>query len=152
MAALSLKRTTSNDSDFVALVRHLDAELAVRDGDEHDFYHQFNKIDGLKNVVVAYEGERPVGCGAIKPLEENVMEVKRMFVPLEWRGQGIASQILSELERWASELGAHTCCLETGIRQPEAIALYTKNGYERIPNYGQYAGVANSVCFRKKLI
>lgn len=152
MHPLLLKRTNSDDPDFIALVRHLDAELAVRDGDEHAFYHQFNKIANLKNVVVAYRGEQAVGCGAIKSLEENVMEVKRMFVPLELRGQGIASQVLSELERWAAELGAQACCLETGLRQPEAIALYTKNGYERIPNYGQYAGVENSVCFRKNLI
>jgi GNAT superfamily N-acetyltransferase len=151
MNSISLKRSSSDDPDFVALVQHLDAELAVRDGDEHAFYHQFNKIDNLKHVVVAYQGERPVGCGAIKPLEEKVMEVKRMFVPLEWRGRGIASRILSELERWASELGANNCCLETGIRQPEAITLYTKSGYERIPNYGQYADVENSVCFRKML-
>jgi GNAT superfamily N-acetyltransferase len=152
MNLLFLKRTNSDDPDFIALVRHLDAELAVRDGDEHAFYHQFNKIVNLKNVVVAYRGEQAVGCGAIKPLEENEMEVKRMFVPLELRGQGIASQVLSELERWASELGAQACCLETGLRQPEAIALYEKSGYERIPNYGQYAGVDNSVCFRKKLV
>lgn len=152
MNSISLKRTTSDDLDFVALVRHLDAELAIRDGDEHAFYHQFNKLVNIKHVVVAYEDERAVGCGAIKPLEEKVMEVKRMFVFSDERGKGIASKVLSELERWASELGAQACCLETGMKQPEAIALYTKNGYERIPNYGQYAGVENSVCFRKRLI
>jgi GNAT superfamily N-acetyltransferase len=75
-----------------------------------------------------------------------------MFVFPELRGQGIASKVLSELERWASDMGAHACCLETGMKQPEAIALYTKSGYERIPNYGQYAGVGNSVCFKKKLV
>lgn len=152
MHSFLLKRTDSDDPDFIALVRHLDAELAIRDGDEHAFYSQFNKIANLKNVVVAYQDERAVGCGAIKPLEENVMEVKRMFVFPEERGKGIAPRILSELERWASELGARACCLETGMKQPEAIALYTKSGYERIPNYGQYAGVENSVCFRKILV
>lgn len=152
MATISLKRTDSNDPDFVALVRHLDAELAVRDGTEHAFYAQFNKIASLKNVVVAYQGGRAVGCGAIKPLEDGVMEVKRMFVFPELRGQGLASKVLSELERWATELNAQACCLETGKKQPEAIALYQKSGYERIPNYGQYAGVENSVCFRKRLI
>ncbi len=152
MDSFFLKRTDSSDPDFIALVQHLDAELAERDGDEHAFYHQFNKIVTLKNVVVAYHDGRAVGCGAIKPLEENVMEVKRMFVFPELRGQGIASQVLSELERWAAELGTQACCLETGLKQPEAIALYTKNGYERIPNYGQYAGVENSVCFKKVVV
>ncbi len=51
--------------------------------------------------------------------------------------------------KWASELGYTSCVLETGKRQPEAIALYTKNGYKIIPNYEQYEGVENSVCFRK---
>ncbi|MBV6440995.1 MAG: N-acetyltransferase [Haliscomenobacteraceae bacterium CHB4] len=152
MNSLFLKRTGSDDPDFTALVRHLDAELAIRDGDEYAFYSQFNKLANIKNVVVAYRDGRAVGCGAIKPLAEGVMEVKRMFVFPELRGQGIASKILSALERWASELGAHDCCLETGLRQPEAIALYEKNGYRRIPNYGQYEGVENSVCFRKSLI
>lgn len=152
MDSVFLKRTDSDDPDFTALVRHLDAELAIRDGDEHAFYSQFNKLANIKNVVVAYRDSRAVGCGGIKPLEEGVMEVKRMFVFPELRGQGIASNILSELEHWAAELGAHACCLETGIRQPEAIALYQKNGYERIPNYGQYQNVENSVCFRKSLI
>lgn len=152
MNLISLKRTTSDDPDFISLVRHLDAELAIRDGEEHAFYHQFNKLVNIKHVVVAYHNGRAVGCGAIKPLEEKVMEVKRMFVFSEERGKGIAPRILSELERWASELGATSCCLETGMKQPEAIALYQKSGYERIPNYGQYAGVENSLCFKKRLI
>lgn len=151
MNSFFLKRTSSENPDFVALVRHLDTELAVRDGDEHAFYAQFNKVDSIKNVVVAYLDGKAVGCGAIKPLEPQVMEVKRMFVFSDQRGQSIASKILSELEQWAVELNAEACCLETGLRQPEAIALYSKNGYERIPNYGQYAGVENSVCFRKNL-
>lgn len=79
------------------------------------------------------------------------MEVKRMFTMPEARGKGLASQILNELENWARELGYKTCVLETGIRQPEAIALYQKKGYEKTNNYGQYAGVANSVCFKKEL-
>lgn len=152
MTTILLKRTDSGDPDFVALVRHLDAELTIRDGDDHAFYDQFNKLVNIKYVVVAYHDSRAVGCGALKPLEEKSMEVKRMFVFPEERGKGIASKVLSELERWASELGAQACYLETGLRQPEAIALYTKNGYEHIPNYGQYAGVENSVCFKKMLV
>ena len=152
MQSFFLKRTGSDDADFIGLVRHLDAELTIRDGDEHAFYAQFNKLVNIRHVVVAYQDGRPVGCGAIKTLEAQVMEVKRMFVFPEERGKGIASKVLSELEHWAAELGAHACCLETGMKQPEAIALYQKNGYERIPNYGQYAGVENSVCFRKTLV
>jgi GNAT superfamily N-acetyltransferase len=64
---------------------------------------------------------------------------------------GIASNILAELEKWASELSYAKCILETGKKQPEAISLYKKNGYRIIPNYGQYCEVENSLCFEKKL-
>ena len=80
------------------------------------------------------------------------MEVKLMYTAPEQRGQGIAGQVLGNLESWAHELGYARCLLETGIRQPYAIRLYEKHGYTRIPNYGQYAGVANSVCMEKKLL
>ena len=149
---ISLIRTTSEDADFQELVRHLDAELRVRDGDEAEFYLQFNKIDTIKHAVVAYVGEAAVGCGALRPYEADTVEVKRMFVPLERRGQGIASQILTDLQAWAAELGFRKCILETGHKQPEAIALYTKNGYSLIPNYGQYQSVENSVCFEKVIV
>lgn len=142
-------RTNSNNADFQDLVRELDKDLAIRDGDEHTFFAQFNKIAAIKYVVLVYENEQPVACGAIKEYDENAMEVKRMFVPLEKRGKGIASIVLNELENWAKELGYQKCVLETGKKQPEAIRLYQKNNYSLIPNYGQYANVESSVCFEK---
>lgn len=144
-------RTTSENQDFVRLVKHLDADLAERDGKDHSFYAQFNKIDKIKHVVVAYENDEPVACGAIKEYAPSVMEVKRMYTSPERRGKGIASKVLSELEAWASELAYQKCILETGKKQSEAIGLYKKNGYRMIPNYGQYAGVDNSVCFEKDI-
>ncbi|GET25215.1 GNAT family N-acetyltransferase [Prolixibacter sp. NT017] len=148
---ISLKRTDSENKEFIQLVTLLDADLRIRDGDEHAFYAQFNKIDQIKHVIVAYRDEKPVGCGAIKPYDGSTMEIKRMFVLPELRGVGIASQVLNALERWAAELGYEKCILETGVKQPEAIALYTKNNYDRIPNYGQYKEAENSVCFEKQL-
>lgn len=144
-------RTTSENQDFQELVRALDADLAIRDGEEHDFYHQFNSIAQLQFVVVVYQDNKAVGCGAIKPYDPSTMEIKRMFVVPELRGKGIASIVLKELERWTDELGYRNCILETGVKQPEAIALYRKNDYQVIPNYGQYAGVENSICFEKEL-
>jgi GNAT superfamily N-acetyltransferase len=147
----NLVRTNSEDSDFLELVRLLDEDLQIRDGDEHSFYAQFNKVDKIRHVVLAYENDEAVACGAIKEYAECVAEIKRMFVRAEWRGRGIAKSILSELETWASELGFSECILETGWNQPEAIGLYQKCGYETIPNYGQYSGVENSVCMKKPL-
>jgi GNAT superfamily N-acetyltransferase len=147
----SIIRTDSGNEDFIRLVRQLDAYLAITDGDEHAFYDQFNKIQNIKNVVVCYKDQNAVGCGAIKEFSEGTMEVKRMFVSESHRGKGIAGRILAELETWAAELGYSRCILETGIRQVEAVALYKKSGYSIIPNYGQYAGVENSICFEKVL-
>lgn len=144
-------RTNSANTDFQKLVIELDADLKIRDGAEHLFYAQFNKIDNLSYVIVAYDNETAIGCGAIKAYSEDKMEVKRMFVNINRRGEGIASRVLKELETWAIEFNYKKCRLETGKKQPEAIALYLKNSYKLIPNYGQYKNVENSVCFEKQV-
>ena len=144
-------RTTSDNQDFIQLVNRLDADLAERDGKDHSFYAQFNRIDKIKHVIVAYDDDKPVGCGSIKEYAPDTMEIKRMYtVPLS-RGRGVASNVLRELEKWASELSYERCILETGKQQPEAIGLYTRDGYKMIPNYGQYAGIENSLCFEKHI-
>jgi GNAT superfamily N-acetyltransferase len=148
---IDILRASSENPDFVALVKLLDAELAIRDGAEHAIYSQFNKIEALAHVVLAYKDGAACGCGAIKEYAQKAMEVKRMYVLPESRQGGIAGRILSELERWAFELSGERCVLETGKRQPEAIALYLKHGYRLIPNYGQYADMENSVCFEKNI-
>ena len=148
---LTFLRTNSTHQDFISLVRQLDIELATIDGDEHSFYVQYNKIDKINHVIIAYENELPIACGAIKQFSENTMEVKRMYILAPYRGKGIASGVLIQLEKWAAEMNYSHCILETGIRQPDAIRLYGKNGYLPIPNYGQYAGVENSRCFEKAL-
>ena len=148
---ISLLRTTSENTDFVELVKLLDADLAIRDGKEHSFYAQYNKIDNIKYVVIAYDNSKPVGCGAIKEYSPDTMEIKRMYTLPEERGKRIATKILIELEKWARELSYKKCILETGKKQPEAISLYKRNEYKIIPNYGQYVGMENSVCFEKEI-
>lgn len=148
---IHLIRSTSKHPDFVELVKKLDAHLTIVDGDEHDFYDQYNNIDVLKQVVLAYDDEVVLGCGAFKEYTPDTIEIKRMFTLTESRGKGIASKIVHELESWAKEKGYTKCILETGIKMPDAIGLYTKLGYELIPNYGQYAGKEMSRCFRKEL-
>lgn len=148
---ITVIRTDSDNQDFIDLVKYLDADLAERDGNEHSFYAQFNKINKIKYVVVAYENSQPVGCGAIKEYAPSIMEIKRMYTSPENRGKGIASKVLTELEIWAVELSYEKCILETGKKQHEAIGLYKKNGYKIISNYGQYAEVENSVCFEKQI-
>ena len=144
-------RTNSNNIDFQKLVKELDADLKIRDGEEHAFFAQYNKIDLINHVIVAYFNDEAVGCGAMKQYDDDTMEVKRMFVKPISRGNGIATIVLKEVENWAKELNFSKCILETGIKQPEAIALYQKNNYTQIPNYGQYETVESSVCFEKTL-
>lgn len=148
---IEIFRTDSTNKDFINLVKYLDADLAERDGDDHSFYDQFNKIGKIKYAVVAYENKMPVSCGAMKEYSPGSIEIKRMYTLNESRGKGIASKVLKELENWAAELLFKKCVLETGKKQPEAIELYKKNGYKIIPNYGQYAGIENSVCFEKEI-
>ena len=149
---IHLQRTNADDKDFQELVKVLDLELKIRDGEDHLFYAQLNKTDTIKHVIVGYDQNIPIACGAVRYYSEDSMEVKRMFVSLEHRGKGIASIVLNELETWCKELNYKKCILETGINQPEAIKLYEKNHYKRIPNYGKYENMATSVCFEKKLI
>jgi GNAT superfamily N-acetyltransferase len=147
----TFNRVDSSHEDFKKLVLLLDEELAQRDGEEHAFYDQFNKIENINNVIVAYAGQQPVAAGAFKKFSPEAVEIKRMFVMPGFRRKGIAFQVLEQLENWAAGLGYSYCVLETGKKQPEAIALYKKSGYKVIPNYGQYKNVANSVCMRKEI-
>lgn len=145
-------RTNPENEDFKQLVTKLDADLKVRDGEDNLFYSQFNKINKIKYAIIAYNNNTAVGCGAIKENELGAMEIKRMYVIENRRGEGIASTILKALEKWAFDLNYYKCVLETGKRQPEAIEMYKKNGYNIIPNFGQYKNVENSICFEKILI
>lgn len=148
---MKIIKTNYNNQDYKALVTELDADLAIKDGEDHSFYNQFNSSEGINNVIVIYINDVAVGCGAIKPFNENTVEVKRMFVKPEHQGKGLGTIILKALEEWAKLLNNSACILETGIRQPDAIALYKKNGYLITANYGQYIGVDNSVCFKKNI-
>jgi putative acetyltransferase len=145
----TLTRTTSENQDFKNLVRLLDADLKIRDGEDHEFYNQINQSAVLKNTIVCYENKVAVGCGAFREINPQTVEIKRMYVNPDYRGKGIASKILSELEHWASELNYSQTILETGINQPEAIALYKKSGYAITENYEQYIGIENSICMKK---
>ena len=144
-----LVKCDSNDKDFINLVKKLDADLALRDGEDHAFYSQYNKIDRINHALVLYLDQKPVSIGAIKEFNSVSMEVKRMYTLPEFRGQGLATKILLELENWTRNLGYKKCVLETGRRQPEAIELYKSKGYSVTSNYGQYIGIENSICFEK---
>ena len=148
---IKLKRTTSEDPSFQQLILMLDADLRHRNGLLMDVYDKHNVIKRNETVLLAYISKEAAGCGCFKAVDNTSIEIKRMFVHPDFRGRGVSWKILRELENWAKELGYQYTILETGQKQNEAISLYTKVGYSRIPNYGPYKDMPNSLCFGKQL-
>jgi GNAT superfamily N-acetyltransferase len=141
-----------NESDAILLMEELSQTLEAITGASGK--NSFNSEDVCvprSLFVIAYdEKEEPVGCGAIRPIDENVAELKRMFAKVKTKGVG--TQILSYLEMQAKRLGYSTILLETRLINEDAVLFYKKNGYSKIPNYGKYAGNPKAICFGKKLI
>lgn len=149
---IKLLRTNSQNADFQTLILSLDQDLRDRNGEVQQAYDEYNKVENLDTVVIAYSDNVPAGCGCFKALEENgVTELKRMFVSADYRGKGISKAILTELENWSKDLGNSSMVLETGTRQIEAQQLYQRAGYELIPNYAQYADMEDSICMKKMI-
>ncbi len=144
-------KTNSKNDDFINLIKLLDDDLARRYGELQKQYDKHNKVDYINDVVVVYKCEVPLACGAFKEHDKYSVELKRIFVTMENRGQGLAKFILDELEGLARSKGYKYAILETGIKQYEAISLYKNRGYDVIENYGPYIGNTNSVCMRKVL-
>jgi putative acetyltransferase len=148
---IQTKRTNSNNPDFISLVKKLDAFLTIVNGESDEFFSQFNDLENSDHVIVIYSEKIPIGCGAIKKYNLKTVEIQRMYVSEQLQGKNLGAIILSALETWANELGNTRCILETGTMLPKAIRFYEKNNYQRIPNYDQYIGVEESVCFEKRL-
>lgn len=148
---MRLNRTDSNDKDFLFLADLLNKELTAIYGDIQVEYEQYNRLGHIETVLVIYHNELPVACGCFKQYDAKTAEIKRMFVLNEHRRKGIAAQILNELEYWAKQAGFIQIILETGNRQPDSIALYTKAGYQQIANYEPYMEMVESVCYCKIL-
>lgn len=148
---IKLKRTTSTSIDFIELTQQLDKELKHIYGDSQDEFDQYNIINDLPTVVIAYIDENPVGCGCFKQYNEKSVELKRMYVDSKIRSKGVGAVILSELEQWAKELNYDYVVLETGTKQPFAVRLYEKMGYLQITNFEPYQGNELSICFSKTL-
>ena len=123
---MTIKRTDSSNKDFQNLVQLLDSDLAIRNGEDHAFYDQFNKIDAIKNCIVIYVDEIPAACGAFKKFDEETVEIKRMYTNPDFRKKGLATAIVKELEFWAKELNYTKAVLESSLKQNEALSVYEK--------------------------
>jgi len=149
---ITIKRTNSDNLDFKKLVSELDIDLRKYYKEEQSFYDELNNIEKIVHVLIAYnkEGEA-IGCGGIKEYSKEEIEIKRMYVLPKYRGKGIATEILKDLESWSVEMKYKKCILETLKDKSYAIAFYKKNAYKVIPNFGEYIKALNSVCFEKEL-
>ncbi|NNE12035.1 MAG: GNAT family N-acetyltransferase [Ilumatobacter sp.] len=152
---LLFETTDLDDPDTVALVERLNAELAsvATEPNELHFGLTSPEITGDQGRMVRarLDGEL-VGCGGVRRIESNVGEIKRMFVDPVVRGRKIGAAILDQLEQASIELGLDRVQLETGVHQPEAIALYERAGYDPIEPWGVYLESATtSRCFAKAL-
>jgi GNAT superfamily N-acetyltransferase len=140
--------------DASALIDALNAETLERYPDPADNFFELSEEEvapGRGAFLVARWSGRPVGCGAVRMLDGMTAELKRMYVARDARGRGIGSAIVAGLEEQALRLGARRVVLETGDRQPEAVALYTRAGFTPIPCFGAYANAPQSRCFGKLL-
>lgn len=136
------------------LISALNAELEARYPEEGANFFRLDPeevAEGRGAFLVAYLEDKPVGCGAVRMIEPAVAEIKRMYVDPEVRGRRVGRQILLALEAQAIQLGAKRIVLETGPRQPDAIAMYAHAGFYEIPLYGEYIGSLFSVCMAKDL-
>ena len=152
MQTLHIERADPSHADFLFLARQLTAFLAELNGEKNDFFVQFNQASSLTHAVVAYDGDKPIGCGGLRRNEDGSAEIKRMFVLPSLRGAGIGVRILNELESIAQEQSYSPVYLETSKRLGAAIHLYQKSGYDIIPNYGPYVGLEDSICMRKLIV
>lgn len=148
---LKVVKTTSENPDFVSLIKTFDNYLWERYPELKTNYWGNNIIELNRNVIVIYLNEKPVACGCFKKYDKNTIEIKRMFVSPEARGLGLAQRVLKELEFWAKEFDYSVSVLETLYKQQEAISLYQKVGYAIVDNYGPYVGLDKSVCMKKEI-
>jgi GNAT superfamily N-acetyltransferase len=136
------------------LITALNAELSQQyrePGANHFRLDAADVVEGQGAFLVAYTGDLPVGCGAVRRNDAQTAEIKRMYVVPASRGGGIARRVLEQLEVEARRLGVSRLVLETGIRQQDAIALYQGAGFAEIPLFGEYLGSPLSVCMAKDL-
>ncbi|MBB5120872.1 GCN5 family acetyltransferase [Streptomyces eurocidicus] len=150
---MKIEQVDWTDPDATALRAAQRAEIAERYGTPDSEPGVPPSAADIAAFFVAREDDgTAVGCGGLRDLGEGSGEVKRMYVAPAARGSGAATHILRALEDWARGRGWTRLRMETGVRQPDAVRFYLRSGYERIPNFGPYEGVPDSMCFERSLV
>ena len=152
--AIEIRREDLTSPASQKLIKALNAELEARYPEEGANFFRLDSeqvAEGRGAFLVAYLAAAPIGCGAVRVIEPGVAEIKRMYVDPAVRGRRVGRQILQALEAQSRQLGTKRIVLETGPRQPDAIAMYAHAGFHEIPLYGEYIGSQFSVCMAKDL-
>jgi putative acetyltransferase len=151
---IDIRREDLSSETAQALIASLNAELRARYPEDGVNYFRLDPDEvrsGRGAYLVAFDGAMPVGCGAVRVIEPGVAEIKRMYVVPDVRGRGVARALLDALEAEARLLGVGRLLLETGTRQPEAIALYSSAGFSSTEPFGEYRASPLNVFFEKRL-
>ena len=148
-AALTVATEDPNGEVATRLIHALCSEVGARYGTPRSPFSPDEALEARTAFVVARLGGQPIGCGALRRIDEATAEVKRVYVAPSGRRRGIARRILHALEQLAAGFNYRAIRLGTGIEQPEAIRLYESSGYHRIAAYGHYIDDPLSVCFEK---
>jgi GNAT superfamily N-acetyltransferase len=152
--ALEIRKEAITSAAAACMISALNEELSAlypEAGANHFRLDTEEVVEGRGAFLVAYRRGKPVGCGAIRRLDERTAEIKRMYVDPETRGAGVGRAVLRALEAEAKRLGVARIVLETGERQLRALALYASSGFVQIPAWGEYVGSPVSVCMEKRL-
>lgn len=145
--------TDTVSPDFILLCGELDHSLNAQVGGEENRseYIKHNQLKDIKDVIVVYDNDIPVGCASFKRFDEECAEVKRVFLREDYRGKGISKKIMELIETYAKEKGFQYLIVETGKHMTTAVNLYQSIGFQTIPNYGPYKDMAGSVCMKKQI-
>lgn len=150
---MEIVHTDGKNKDFIALCRLLDSNLdeIVGGAIQREKYNQYNQLDDIKDVVLLYIDGNPVASGSYKHYQDDIAEIKRIFVKKEFRGRGLSKTLMKELEQKACKNGYRTLILETGELLKASMSLYKTIGFRIRENYGPYIGMHESVCMEKQL-
>ncbi|SPF56172.1 conserved hypothetical protein [Candidatus Desulfosporosinus infrequens] len=149
---IKVERTSTENADFKILEKKLDEELYTIYGDiQKKSFSPYNIVKDLRTIII-YDTNNPIASGCLKFIDNDLAELKRMFVTPENRGKGISKRVIKELEKWAIDCNIKTLVLQTGVKQNVAINLYMTMGYVKIENFEPYVTDTNSICMKKDLL
>ncbi len=149
--AMEIRQVSALSEDFRALAAALDAYYFTLVGDIQLKYAEPNRPENMNALLVTYDGNMPVACGAWKAVDAESAEIKRIYVRPEYRRRGVATALIRALEENAAATGCRKLILETAVDTTGSHQLYLSLGYKQRAYYGSPAGAENCLCFHKEI-